>query len=185
MEALLKYKHHLIILVALLVIKSALVPLFDNQLALQKVTAASEKRINKIEGLLEKREPLILAQAKLQQDLTKIDNLLFSIKSESTFKITAQGLVETALKSSGCTIEQVGWDGMKEVTPVLNRWNLKARYKGDANCLLKATRNLEDLQPLVRINSYFYGGKQIEKKPNSLVTARLELTMWQYLGDTN
>jgi hypothetical protein len=184
-EVLIKYKNHLIILAAILTAKFVLIPMFDNQQALHQVTKLSEKRISKIEKLIDKKERLIQAQGKLQLDLAKINTLLFTNNSESNFKISAQGIIETALKDSNCTIEQVGWDGMQTVAESLNRWQLKAQYKGDANCLLKATRNLEELEPLVRIKSFFYGGKQIEKKPNSIVTARLELIMWQYTGDMN
>lgn len=175
----------MILLAAILTAKFVLVPMFDNQQALHQVTKLSEKRISKIEKLVDKKDRLIQAQGKLQLDLAKINTLLFINNSESSFKISAQGLIETALKESNCTIEQIGWDGMESVTESLNRWQLKAHYKGDANCLLKATRNLEELEPLVRIKSYFYGGKQIEKKPNSIVTARLDLIMWQYTGEIN
>ncbi len=179
MDALMKYKHHLIVLFALVAVKFVLVPLSENQLILQQKYKATQKRVNKVESLIEKEQQLLSIESQLKSELNKVKSVLYEASDEADFKILAQGNVEFAIKSAGCDIEQVGWDGVTQMSPQINRWHLKARYKGDANCLLKASRNIEALKPVIRIKEYFYGGKEIEKEPGRRVTAILNLIMWQ------
>jgi hypothetical protein len=183
MDLLIKYKHYLAILAALLLVEWLVIPLYDNQYALQQKAKASEKRIAKIEQLISKKDALLITQFKLDKDLAKATPLIFEASDEASFKITAQSGIESALKSASCSLEQIGWEGSSPINDKITRWQLKARYVGDANCLLIATRNLEKMQPIVRIDSYFYGGKAIEKKPNSKVTANVDLVMWQFSSE--
>ena len=139
----------------------------------------SERQVVKIERLIEKQEHLIQRQTEIDKSLLDIQPYLFNIQDDATFKLNAQSLIEKALNEANCNIEQIGWEGKSNVSSDLFRWQLKARYKGGPECLLKGSRYLEALKPLVRIKNYFYGGKQIQESPNSIVTAQLDLIMWQ------
>lgn len=177
---LLKYKHYLIFLTAILLAKYILEPLIENQQDLRQNVTLSTGRIKKVEELIKRQSFLQEQQKILDVNLSNALPLLNEVHDEANFKLIAQQRIEKVLTESGCQIEQMGWKGMSSISPVLNVWHLDASYKGDISCLLKATRSLEELMPLVRINKYFYGGKKIEKNPSSRVTAQLELIMWQY-----
>ncbi len=185
MESLIKYKHYLILIITLVVVKIIVEPLWQNIQIERQALLLSEKQVNRIERLVEKQEHILVQQTKIDKSLLKLLPYLYKTSDDATFKLTAQSEIEKTLREASCNIEQIGWDGMSEVTPKFRRWQLKARFKGGPKCLISSTRLLEALKPLVRINNFYYAGKEIEDNPNAKVTGRLELVMWQYVTESN
>jgi len=183
MQDLIKFKHHLLFLAALIIANYVVVPLWENQNKLKNKTFRIESRVNKVERLITQKELLEVQQGKIQLNLFKLLPLLYKQKNEAVFKLTAQTAIEASLKQANCEVEQIGWQGSTELSKDITRWQLDARFKGGPNCILTAARELESLKPIVRIENYFYGGRRIDSDPSSVVRAQLKLIMWQYLGE--
>lgn len=183
MQDLIKFKHHLLFLAALLIANYIIEPLWQNQTELKSKANSIENRVNKVEHLITQKELLEIQQGKIQLNLFKFLPLLYKQKNEAVFKLTAQTAIETSLKEANCEVEQIGWQGSESLSNDIRRWQLDARFKGGPSCLLTAARELESLKPIVRVNDYFYGGRRIDSDPSSIVRAQLELVMWQYLGE--
>lgn len=185
MQELLKYKHYLILISALLIVKYALVPLYDNLLIEQSNYVREHERLNKIETLVEHKSELDELGEKQLFEVMKAEKLVYRQSDDSILKLEIQRQIEKILKQVGCDVEQVAWKGSVSINDSLKLWQLDTRYKGNASCLLNATREIESISPLIRIQSYFYGAKEITKGKHVNVTANLELVMWQYVKGQN
>lgn len=181
-QDLLKYRHYLILLSALLLVKFVTEPLWQQQVTQQANNALIAKQANKANALLDNHELLSKTGEQQQALLTKLLQQTFVSGSEAEFKLQAQSSIEQAVKQANCKVERIGWKGVTQVLPSLNRWQLEMRFSGEPVCILSATKALESLKPLVSISSYYYNG-ELNGNPQGLANARLQLTMWQSIKE--
>ncbi|AQP99414.1 hypothetical protein B0W48_06120 [Pseudoalteromonas aliena] len=176
---LLKYKHYIAILLALVFINFIVEPLWANIEALQEKVYSYEVKVDKINNLME-----IKGDIEKQEGLLSIRNLqlqpyLFPASTEAEFKLIAQGKVETVLADSHCNVERIGWKSRSNIHGQLIRWTLEARYRGNPRCALNASRKFESLQPIIKISDYSYAGKEVSGNKNNQMVIALTLVMWQ------
>lgn len=180
MKTIQKYKHHLIIIIALLSIRLIVVPTWEEiDLNAEKIRSI-DSRLVRVEHLVSIKDELQNTLVKSQGNLAQVLPYVYNISDESEFKLIAQRNIEKVLSESGCKTEQIGWEGFTEVNENLKQWRIQASFKGFAQCLVTSMRVLESLKPITRIDTFFYGGQEINRDINREVTARLNLLVWQY-----
>lgn len=175
---LLKYKHYLLLLLALLLANYVLVPLTELQVEQQNTLNLLQKKQSKTNKLIENGDDYSQYNEQLNVYLKNSHNYLFTQKSEAEFKLTAQAQIEQLLQASGCDISRIGFKGNQPILPKVQKWYMEIRYKGDANCLVKTTRALETATPYINIEEYSYSARGFDKTAQSTFNAMLKVSVW-------
>lgn len=175
----LKYKHYIVILVALTLVNFVLEPLWVNVTELQQKVYLDEVKVNKINGLMAVKSDIEKQAGLFSIRTLQLQPYLFPASTEAEFKLSAQGKVETILADAQCNVERIGWKARSNIEQSVVRWTLEARYRGNPNCALMASRGFESTQPLIRIESYSYGGSEVSGNKNNQMIMALTLVMWQ------
>lgn len=173
-----KYKHYLIVLAALLVANYVIVPLSElhdeQKLNLQLLS----KQYEKTQSLMGNQETLAETLADSNKQIALLDKVLFINTSEEQFKLAVQSLVEKTLLDGNCEIERIGFTGNTQVNKNIARWLMEVRLKGDINCLTYTTRTLESSLPHIEINGYNFNHKSLTEDVSGQLNAQIELSVW-------
>lgn len=175
---LLKYKHYIVILLALAVTNFILEPLWGNVTFLQNKVYLDEVKVNKINGLMAVKGDIEKQAGLLSIRSIQLQPYLFPASTEAEFKLAAQGKVETILADAQCSVERIGWKGRSSEGEII-RWTLEARYRGNPKCALTVSRAFESTQPLIKIESYSYAGDRVSGNKDNQMIIALTLVMWQ------
>lgn len=176
---LLKYKHYLLLLLALLIVNFVLEPLWQNAVTLQQKVYMDSVKASKISSLMAIKEDVEKQDGMLSIRTLKLQPYLFPASTESEFKLVAQGKIENILADANCNVERIGWKSRSVIGESLIKWTLEARYRGNPECALGASRKIESLQPIVKIADYSYAGKKVSGEKNNSMVIMLSLVMWQ------
>lgn len=180
MNSIKEYKHYIALISALILVRFVIVPAWEQiELDAQKIRSL-DSRLNRVENLISIKDELAQEYTQSQKKLNQVIPYIYNVPNESEFKLVAQKNIEAALGEAGCEIEQIGWEGYTSVSDNIRRWRIQARYKGLARCLLMSTRKIESLKPITRIDTFFYGGQEINRDINRPIAANLNLIVWQY-----
>ena len=174
-----KYQHYLLLILALIITQFILEPLWQHGLDTQSKIQLMEKKADKIAGLLSVKEQIDEQDKLISSKLLQLQPYLFPASSESEFKLLAQGKVESVLSDANCNIDSIGWKSRSKVEQSLIRWTLEARYKGNAECALKAIRTFEHQKPVINISEYSLGGKEVSGSKRNNMVIQINLVMWQ------
>ncbi len=175
---LLKYKHYLLLLLALLLANYFLVPLAELQVEQQNTLNSLQKKQAETNALIESGDDFSQVNEQLTAYLKNSYDYLFTQKSEADFKLTAQTQIEQILQSAGCDISQIGFKGNQQILPKIQKWHMEVRYMGDANCLVKTTRALETTKPYINIEEYGYSTRGFDKTAQAKFNATLKVSVW-------
>lgn len=178
MDELVKYKHYLIFIMALLVALYITDPLWVKYNELKQTSSMHQKRASKLTDLLAQQktlqEQLSIATDNAQQLLPYV----FTKSSESEFKLSAQQLIEKTFNQSGCDIDRLGWQGKTPLNDKIMQWRLNIRFSGNALCVVKTTKQLELLSPLIRFTDYSYTSRDWQGGSEQSLTGDIDLIMW-------
>ncbi|WKD22050.1 hypothetical protein NDQ71_10150 [Pseudoalteromonas sp. KG3] len=174
-----KYKHYLLLLVALITANFVLEPLWQYALDTQNKVQLMQKKAAKITNLLSVEDQVDEQVELMSSKRLKLQPYLFPASSESEFKLLAQGKIESILANANCNIDSIGWKSRSKIEKSLIRWTLEARYKGNAECALKAIRTIEEQTPVINIASYSLGGSEVSGSKRNSMVIQLNLVMWQ------
>lgn len=180
---LLKYKHYLLVLFALLLYMYVIEPLWYSVKEDFREQALLSQRTQKIKYLVNSEEEIERELRALLTSSAQIKDYIYPYSSESDFKLKAQSRVERLLTSLDCQVESVGWGGRNELVDRVE-WHLDVRFRGTPDCALRFTRELESQKPLSRIKSYSYAGREVSGKPNNRMVIMLKLVFWQSNRET-
>ncbi|WP_057830654.1 hypothetical protein [Colwellia sp. TT2012] len=184
---LLKYKHYLLVLLALLVANYLLEPLTELQSEQQQTLNMLQKKQDKTNALITNGDDFLKKNEELALYLANSHDYLFTQKSEAEFKLIAQTQIEQLLQTSGCAITRIGFKGKQQILPKVQKWHMEVRYTGDANCLIKTTRALETAKPYINIEEYNYRADAFDKRAQAEFTAILKVSVWYkaHVNNTN
>lgn len=175
---LLKYKHYLLLLLALLLANYVLVPLTELQVEQQNALNLLQKKQAKTNTLIESGDDFSQVNEQLTAYLKNSHDYLFTQKSEADFKLTAQTQIEQLLQTAGCDISRIGFKGNQQILQKVQKWHMEIRYKGDADCLVKTTRALETTKPYINIEEYSYSARAFDKAAQAKFNATLKVSVW-------
>lgn len=175
---LLKYKHYLLLLLALLLANYVLMPLTELQVEQQNTINLLQIKQAKTNALIEHGDGFSQVNKQLTAYLKNSHDYLFTQKSEADFKLTAQTQIEQLLQTSGCDISRIGFKGNQQILPKVQKWHMEVRYKGDADCLVKTTRALETTTPYINIEEYNYSARGFDKTAKAKFNAKLNVSVW-------
>ncbi|WP_404341345.1 hypothetical protein [Pseudoalteromonas mariniglutinosa] len=178
MQELEKYKHYFIVVAALLLALYVTDPLWLSYQELKQQNSMQQKRANKLDELLKQQDTLTEQLEVAQTYAEQLLPYVFINNSESDFKLAAQQLIEKTFDSVECEIDRLGWQGQTPLNDKIVQWRLNVRFKGSSLCVLKITKQLELLTPLVRFTEYNYTGRSWAGKPNERLTGDIDILMW-------
>lgn len=174
-----KYKHYLLLILALLLTSFVLEPLWQHGLDTQSKVQLMNKKADKVAGLLSVKGQIDEQDKLMSSKRQNLQAYLFPASSESEFKLLAQGKVESILSDANCNIDSIGWKSRSKIEESLIRWTLEARYKGNAECALKAVRAFEHQKPVINIAEYSLAGSEVSGNKRNKMVIQLNLVMWQ------
>ena len=174
-----KYKHYLLLIAALIIINFVLEPLWQHAIDTQNKVQLMQKKADKIAGLLSVKDGVDEQDQLMTSKRVSLQPYLFPASSESEFKLLAQGKVESVLADANCNIDSIGWKSRSKIEQSLIRWTLEARYKGNAECALKAVRAFEHQKPVINIAEYSLAGSEVSGNKRNKMVIQLNLVMWQ------
>lgn len=175
---LLKYKHYLLMLLALLLANYLLVPLTEFQQDQQQKLSLLKKKQAKTVSLMDKNIQFTELNNQLAIYLKNAHDYLYLLQSEADFKLTAQTQIEHHLKEAGCDISRIGFKGNQQITPKVQKWFMDIRYRGDVSCLIGLTRGLETARPYINIEEYSYSVRDFDKKAEGDFNAKVSVSVW-------
>lgn len=179
MENLLRYKHYFLFLIALIILNFVILPLFILQSEQQENINLLNRKLLKTESLINNKEIL-----KKQNEIITHNELLipqYTFKGNTDdVKLSIQKTIEETITKANCQLSRVSFTGEEQLSTLLVRWRVEARYKGDINCLMKASRAFEQNKPLISINSFTYNGNKLELDKFAIMNAKLILNFIQF-----
>lgn len=178
MSGLIKYKHYLLVLIALLLTHYIVMPLVEWSKEQHTNLFLIEKQYDKTQSLLGKQSLLSESLKSSQKELLKIKEVAYEEQSVDKFKLKVQSSIEKALTSGGCETERIGFQGSTEVVDTIQRWAMEIRFKGDVLCLTHLTRKLESLSPYMQIDSYNLNHRGLTNEVAGKLNARVNLNVW-------
>lgn len=178
-----KYKHYLLLVVALIIANFVLEPLWQNALDTQHKVQLMQKKEAKVNSLLAMKGKVEEQSEIMLSKRLKLQTYLFPASSESEFKLLAQGKVESVLADASCNIDSIGWKSRSKIEQSLIRWTLEARFKGNAECVLKVVRTLEHQKPIINIADYSLGGSEVSGDRRNRMVIQFNLVMWQNIKE--
>lgn len=176
MKDLIKYQHYLIFTLSAIVFLYVLEPLYSEIKDQQSSIFLMEKRLNKTTAVIENQEEFAKQLALKKEIESEIKPLIFSYETEAKFKLEAQQQIEKVINDANCKIESTSWDGVINLQQI-DSWKMSVRFKGNPSCLLKVTRGVESMEPLVSIIEYRFSGRRINENVRTQVTGILELKL--------
>lgn len=178
-EELVKYKHYLLVLVALVIANYAIVPLSEWQDEQQAKLALLETRLVKSQNLKSQATDITNYYSELSSASDALASYVYSSTSGDKFKRVAQKQIEALLADATCTTEGIGFKGEVELDPSLSRWSIELRYSGDAACIIKMSRSLESMQPMATVEKYNVNHRSLRSELKGRFTAKLTVSLWQ------
>jgi hypothetical protein len=175
---LLKYKHYLLILMALLLANYTVMPMVEWSENQQSNLLLIEKQFNKTQSLLDNKDLLTEKLFLSKHELLKVKELVYLESSVDKFKLKVQSVIESVLASGKCETERIGFNGNVVVNAKIQRWLMEVRFKGDINCLTKATREIESLSPYIKIVTYNLNHRGLTEEVTGKLNARMNLNVW-------
>jgi hypothetical protein len=176
--SLLKYKNHLLLMLALFLANFILMPLTELQSEQQLNLHLLQNKHKKTKALFNSNEGLSAKSAILATYLSKAEQYLFLQENEANFKLTVQSHIETLLTAAGCNVSRIGFKGNQPVSRNVQKWIMEIRFKGDVECVLKTTRALEIAKPYINIEKYSYSSRGFDKEVNTDLNAILTIGVW-------
>ncbi|MBU2891941.1 hypothetical protein KO495_01230 [Colwellia sp. D2M02] len=178
---LIKYKHYLILLAALLILSYVTIPLWELQKEQRGELDLLERKMMKTEQLLSKSDlySQMLADSKAKEQA--IEPYLFIESTESQFKLVVQQQLEKVITGADCTVQRISWKGSSVINQDLNSWELSARFKGNPACMIKVTRALDSTIPLIRVKDFSISARRIDGQVGNRVSAAFELFALHYV----
>jgi hypothetical protein len=174
-----KYKHYLLLIAALLIVNFVLDPLWQYAIDTQSKVQLMQKKADKIASLLSVKDEVDNQELLMSSKQLNLQPYLFPASSESEFKLLAQGKIESVLADANCNINSIGWKSRSKIEQSLIRWTLEARYKGNAECALKSIRTFEHQKPVINIAEYSLAGSEVSGNKRNNMVIQLNLVMWQ------
>jgi len=178
-----KYKHHLLIVAALMIANYLIMPLSEWQSELKQNLTLLEKQAGKVSNLIDDKAKFEEELVTSNKTVARINTSLFVSPSEGEFKLAVQASIEKVMKEAGCTIERIGFKGSNEVTKNVERWTLDVRYQGDIGCMTMATRKLESFSPLIEITSYNMNHSGLTDELTGILSGRMDIGVWHKVTD--
>lgn len=175
---LLKYKDHLLLLLALIVANYIIIPLSDWQVSQQQGVSLLTKKQIKTQALLENTVEFDKFLLESISQLQQLESFVFNNESEAAFKLAAQAKIEKSFINAECRIERIGFKGSTELNNNIERWSIEIRYKGDAVCFINTTRALESMQPFIKIDSYNANHQGLTSDGTGDFNALLKVSVW-------
>ena len=176
---LVKYKHHIIILVALLVAHYVIMPLWELQQSQRSEIKMLSKQRSKINTLIDRKDLFQEELNKAQQKKATIAPYLFQEPNEGKFKLAAQLKLEQLLSKASCTVERISWKSDTEIDSTLTKWMVEARYNGNPSCIIQTTRFLAAEKPLMRVHNFDYSSRRINGEVRNKIRANLSIIILQ------
>lgn len=176
-----RYRHYLLMLLALLLANYLLVPLTEFQQEQQQSLSLLKKKQVKTDSLFGKDIEFTLLNKQLDDFLKNAHKYIYSQQSEADFKLIAQTQIENHLKEAGCNISRIGFKGSQQITPNVDKWYMDIRYGGDVSCLIGLTRGLETSKPYINIEEYSYSVRDFDKRAKGDFNAKMSVSVWYKL----
>ena len=176
--SLLKYKNHLLLMLALFLANFILMPLTELQSEQQLSLHLLQNKQKKTKALFNSNEGLSAKSVILATNLSKAEKYLFLQENEANFKLTVQSHIETLLTAAGCNVSRLGFKGNQPISRNVQKWIMEIRFKGDVECVLKTTRALEIAKPYINIEKYSYSSRGFDKEVNTDLNAILTIGVW-------
>jgi hypothetical protein len=173
-----KYKHYLLIIAALILANYVVVPLDEWQTEQQQSLQLLNKQYNKTQSLLNNKDQLAAQLVKSQANLAKVEKIIFVNSSEDKFKLMVQSLIEKELSVGECQIERIGFKGSIEVSADIQRWTMEVRFNGDINCMTTATRKVESLSPHLKITGFNFNHRGLTQEVTGKFNAQINIDAW-------
>lgn len=173
----LKYKHYLILLAALLVVNYVTVPLWELQEEQKQELTLLEKHASKVEKLMAGQDGFTKKLTQVQELQSSVEPFIFQQVTEAKFKLVAQQKLEKLLNDAHCSMERVKWLSSTPVNNSLTRWRLELRFTGNPACMVKTTRALGTIQPVMRIKDFTFSSSPITGQAASRITTMLTIIL--------
>lgn len=176
---LIKYKHYLILLTALLFSSYLVVPLWELQQELRSEIKMLKKQLLKIDKLIGNETIFDERGVKAKQKQAKSEVYIFQQPNEAKLKLDVQLKLEHLFTDANCEMGRVSWKNASVVDQTLTRWTVEVRFKGNPSCIIKTTRSFATAKPLMRIQDFDYSARRINGEVRNKITATLKIMILQ------
>ncbi|MDO6444332.1 hypothetical protein Q4493_00955 [Colwellia sp. 1_MG-2023] len=183
MEDLSRYKHYILLLAALLVLNFIVVPLFSLQDEQLENLRLLERRLEKTERLIKNKDNITGANEILAENESLIPKYAYLDNNVDTIKLSIQKIIKSIITQSGCDFERIIFRGNEKLSDKLSIWAVELRYKGDLNCLMSVTREIESNSPLIIIKKYSYNSSALNDNTLAPINAKLSINFFQYISN--
>ncbi len=173
----LKQHAWLLSLVAILIIaKFIVVPVFDWQAEILAEITLLEKQQSKITKVLGQKNNTTSANSGLMAALKQAEGLFFPFKTETSFKLTQQKMLEVLLAKYDIRSQHIGWQtatNFKELAVI--RYPIQLRFTGKTKDVIDFMVALEAKNELIEINDFNLSLKRQSEQRLGNINGRLTL----------
>lgn len=179
MDELKKNAWLLSLIVILVVIKFAIVPIFewqDSQLSEVKLLT---KRLNKIEQVLANENENSVLNQKLQLTLGKGEKALFNYNTESTFKLAQQKFIQSLLNKHNLKLQNIGFQAQTFIPEFkAMQFAVQVRFTGKTEEAIALVNTIEQNEERIAIDKFNLSFKGLGNKSLGRVNGMLSLFLY-------
>ena len=144
MESLKKHSAALTFIAILIVLKFAVMPIYQWQQSTVANNALLDKRLTKSEFAIQNKQEMKAALTQLKKETDKIKEVVFSYQVTNKFQLAQQKRIESAFEDSKIQITNLSW----QLPIQLHDWGLiqyeiKLRVNGEVIDMQKLQQNIE------------------------------------------
>jgi hypothetical protein len=179
----LKQKSWLLILLAVLVvIKFIIVPIIDWQTDSLSEIALQQKKLNKMQYLLNNQQKITDQNRQIQHILDTAQTYFFHENDEASFKLNQQKLIEQLITKFSLSSQHIGWSEVIERSPHgIDKYQVEIKVKGKTVDVIRLMADIESHTPRIAISNFNLSLNN--KLSNDLGTTdgKISLELFNYL----
>jgi hypothetical protein len=179
MQELKRHAGLLSIIVFLLVIKFALLPIFDWQNTILLDINLQQKKLSKIEGILANTSQDKTFERKLAASSVKSQRVFFNDQEESTFKLEQQKIIEALFIKHKISATNIGWQVTTELQDIAAKnYQLGITIEGLSADIIALMVALEAYPQYINISDFYLTVKGQSAEQTGMMNGRFTLQLY-------
>jgi len=152
----------LIVVAVLLLAKFVYIPIIDWQDRTQANIIQQEKKLSKIQNILENKNLIVNENNQLTDALAITNQLFFDYQPPAAFKLSQQKKFEALLSENQLSLTQVAWEKSIDIDSLqVTHYKLGVYFKGGASNVVQFTSALEKNIPYLNVSDFVFSIKQL------------------------
>jgi len=185
MQAFKQYQVQLSFIALLVIIKFVIIPVFDWQDEQLIEIQLLQKKISRIDGVLENRGEIEQYRNQLEKLLADTDDVFLTSGNVATFQLEQQQWLEDKIKLHGLDVSNIGWSPQQTQAKFnVTAHNVQLNVDGKTIQIMSFLQDIQAQKNYIAIQAFSFNFKRQEKLNLGSASVRLNLVFYRGGGNS-